>query len=64
MMKVSVNREKCQGHNRCYMICPQVYKVDADTYAYIEEEDVPEALRDQVRRGAEVCPEKAITLIE
>ena len=63
MMKVHVDREKCKGHNRCYMICPEVYKVDEETYAYVEEEEVPAALRDQARRGAEVCPEHAITVI-
>ncbi|MCH8919093.1 MAG: ferredoxin [Chloroflexi bacterium] len=61
-MRVRVDREKCQGHNRCYMACPEVYKVDDETYAYVEDEEVPEALKDQARRGAEVCPEHAITV--
>lgn len=61
-MRVRVDRKKCQGHNRCYMACPEVYKVDDETYAYVEDEEVPEALKDQARRGAEVCPEHAITV--
>ncbi len=59
-MKVRVNRGKCQGHNRCYLTCPEVYKTDEDGYAYVEQGDVPKGLEENVRRGAEVCPEHAI----
>lgn len=63
-MKVRVDSEKCQAHNRCFMACPEVYKTDDQGYAYVEEGEVPRALRDAARRGAEACPEKAITVAE
>jgi len=62
-MKVRVDREKCQGHNRCYMICPEVYQVDDEGYAYVSNGEVPQDLREQARRGAEACPENAITVL-
>ena len=46
------------------MICPEVYKIDDESYAYVEQEDVPAELQEQARRGAEVCPEQAIAVSE
>ena len=46
------------------MICPEVYKIDDESYAYVEKEEVPANLTEQVRRGAEVCPEQAIVVSE
>ena len=32
-MKVHVDSEKCQGHNRCYAIAPELFDVDDLGYA-------------------------------
>ncbi len=61
-MKIRIDRERCQGHNRCAMICPELYKIDEESYAYVEQEEVPEELEERARRGAEVCPEQAIAV--
>ncbi len=61
-MKVQVDRHKCQCHNRCYMACPEVYRVDGEGYAYVEVEVVPKDLEEKALRGAENCPEGAITV--
>ena len=63
-MKVRVDREKCQGHNRCYMECPEVYKIDEEGYAFTEQGQVPRKLEGKARRGAESCPENAISVTE
>lgn len=63
-MKVRVDPKRCQAHNRCYMACPEVYKTDEQGYAYVEDGEVPEGLREAARRGAETCPEKAISVTE
>lgn len=63
-MRVRVDREKCQGHNRCYMACPEVYKTDEQQHAYVEQEEVPKGLQEKARWGAEECPEGAIIVIE
>lgn len=59
-MKVRVDTEKCQGHNRCYLTCPEVYKIDGQGYAFVESKEVPKGIVEQARRGAEVCPEHAV----
>ena len=61
-MKVRVDPEKCQGHNRCYLACPEVYKIDDQGYAFVEIKEVPKGIEGQAKRGAEVCPEHAVVV--
>lgn len=62
-MKVKVDSEKCQGHNRCFAIAPELF--DVDDYGYATElgdgEVAPE-LEEKARLAAENCPEFAITI--
>ncbi len=64
-MKVHVDSEKCQGHNRCYALAPGMFKVDEYGYA-TERGDgtvTPENL-EKAKLAVENCPERAIFLIE
>lgn len=61
-MKVRVDKDVCTGHGRCYTICPEVYGEDEEGYCVIAEPEVPEALREAARRGADNCPELAISV--
>ena len=64
-MRVRVDSEKCQGHNRCYAIAPDLFDVDDLGYA-TEMNDglVPEAMEGKARLAALNCPELAITISE
>ncbi len=64
-MRVHVDREKCQGHNRCYALAPELFDVD-DLGSAFELNDglVPERLEDQARGAAANCPEYAISISE
>jgi ferredoxin len=62
-MKITLNREACQGHNRCYLLAPEVFDVDDDGYALLRiDGDVPAELQEKARLAAENCPEYAITV--
>ena len=64
-MRVTVDQEKCQGHNRCYALAPEVFDVDEMGYAFVLiEGDLPSELEDGARAGAANCPEYAITITE
>ncbi|HVV08232.1 ferredoxin [Amycolatopsis sp.] len=63
-MKVSLNREACTGHARCYAVAPDVYELDDDGYCALDVVEVQPAMEPQARRGAQACPEGAITVIE
>ena len=64
-MKVHVDSEKCQGHNRCYVLAPGLFKVDEYGYATPRGDGsvTPEML-EKARLAVENCPERAIFLTE
>ena len=51
-IKVVVNKNACCAYGLCAEICPEVYKLDANGIAYVEEELVPEGLEELAREGA------------
>ena len=61
-MRVSVDRDRCTGHGRCYDICPDVYGEDEEGYCLIAQPEVPTHLQSAARRAADNCPELAITI--
>ena len=63
--RVHVDPDKCQGHNRCYSVAPDLFDVDDLGMATeIGDGIVPAALVDKARRAVNNCPEYAITLTE
>ena len=65
-VKVKVDSEKCQGHNRCYALAPGIFKVDEYGYATPRPEGgvVPPDLVDKAKLAVENCPERAISVEE
>ncbi len=62
-MKVRYDRDACQGHNRCYLLAPEVFDVDDEGYAILLiDGEVPPELEAKARLAADNCPEYAITL--
>ena len=65
LMRVSVNTDLCQGHNRCYALAPELFDVDDyGTAVVIGDGTVPPDLEDKARLAAANCPEYAITVDE
>ena len=64
-MQIYLDAEKCQGHNRCYALAPELFDVDDYGQAVlILDGDVPAELRDKARLSASNCPEYAITITQ
>jgi ferredoxin len=62
-MRLEVNPELCQGHNRCYALAPELFDVDdLGNAVVIGEGGVPTGLIDKARLAVANCPEYAITL--
>jgi ferredoxin len=61
--KVVVDQELCQGHGKCYLFVPEVFRV-ADDYghgvAFATVDDADAALRSRVNNAIRSCPEDAI----
>ncbi len=62
-MRITYDRDACQGHNRCYLLAPELFDVDDDGYAILLPADgeVPLGLEDKARLAVDNCPEYAIT---
>lgn len=60
---VHVDATKCQGHNRCYALAPEIFDVDDYGQARaLGDGRVPPALEAKARLAAANCPEFAIAL--
>jgi ferredoxin len=64
-MRVHVQPDKCQGHNRCYSIAPELFVVDdLGNASEIGDGTVPADLEDKARLAVANCPEFAIVIAE
>ncbi len=62
-MKVRVDPEKCQGHNRCYSLAPELFVVDGYGYASAAEDGVvPPELGEKAKLAHANCPEHAVII--
>ena len=62
-MRVSVDSTKCQGHNRCYALAPEIFDVDDYGTAFVlNDGTVPAGLEEKAKLAAANCPEFAITI--
>ena len=62
-MKIHFDRELCQGHNRCYLLAPELFESD-DVGDPILIKAIPEGEEETTaaRLAVEACPEDAITM--
>jgi ferredoxin len=63
-MRARVDRERCVGHGRCYALAPEVYAEDERGHCVAPTGALARGLEASARRGAESCPERAISLDE
>lgn len=59
-MKVIVDREKCQGHARCWALAPEIFHLDEEGYITPGDIDVPEGKEQIAGRAVRSCPERAL----
>jgi ferredoxin len=64
-VRVHVDPEKCQGHNRCYALAPELFDIDDYGYSHeLNDGAVPEGLEAKARLAEANCPEHAISISE
>jgi ferredoxin len=63
--RVHVDPDKCQGHNRCYSVSPELFELDdLGMSSEVGTGLVPAGLVSRARLAVANCPEHAISLIE
>ena len=64
-MRIVYDRDKCQGHGRCYALSPELFESDDEGYSVLlVTGEVPEGQQDAARLAADNCPEYAIAIEE
>ncbi|MGH8992319.1 MAG: ferredoxin [Acidimicrobiia bacterium] len=64
-MRVWVDPQRCQGHNRCYALAPELFDVDDYGLSSARNDGVvPPGLEDKARLAEANCPEFAIKVEE
>jgi ferredoxin len=64
-VQIKVDADKCQGHNRCYALAPELFDVDDYGTAFvIGDGSVAPELEDKARLAIANCPEFAISIVE
>lgn len=61
---VVIDPERCQGHGKCILDCPDVFDCDENGYGVVTVSAVGEELRAAVDRCVAGCPERAIGIAE
>jgi ferredoxin len=62
-MKVRVDPQLCQGHNRCIAVAPELFDIDDEGYSSaIGDGVVPVGSEERAALARDNCPEQAIVL--
>lgn len=61
--RLHVDAERCQGHNRCYLLLPQLIQLDQYGFASVLGDGaVPDEFLEKARLAVRNCPEFALRL--
>lgn len=63
-MKARVDKDTCIGCGLCPSICPEVFELGDDGYAYAKVDSIEDSLKDDAREAADSCPVDAIEIDE
>jgi len=64
-MKVKVNQDLCEGHNRCKALAPDLFELDDfGTAKEVGDGTVPAGMEDKARLAKANCPEYAVEILE
>ena len=64
-MRVKVNADKCEGHNRCCALAPELFDVDDyGTATALNDGVVPPELEERAKLAVQNCPEYAIEYVK
>jgi ferredoxin len=64
MLKVTVNRETCEGYANCVRAAPDVFDLDDDDLVVLKQDEPPDAQLSRVRRATYDCPTESISFTD
>ena len=64
-MRIKVDSDLCEGHNRCFALAPDLFEVDDYGLSQaLNDGVVPPGWEEQARLAVDNCPEFAISVVE
>lgn len=64
-MRIKVDPDLCEGHNRCFALAPDLFEVDDYGLSRaLNDGVVPGGREDEARLAVDNCPEFAISVVE
>ncbi len=61
VLRLSVDADKCQGHNRCCALAPELFSADELGFAHVKGDGlVPPTLEKNALLAVRNCPEYAV----
>jgi ferredoxin len=61
--RLLVNPDLCQGHNRCYLLLPDLIELDDHGFASVKDGGmVPQSMLEKAKLAVRNCPEFALRL--
>ncbi|MBL8381982.1 MAG: ferredoxin [Burkholderiales bacterium] len=62
-LRVAIAADRCQGHNRCCLVAPELFEADDEGNARVRGDgSVPAGLEAKAKRAVANCPEHAVRL--
>lgn len=62
--RIELDEDLCQGHAMCELEAPDVFKVPKRGPVEIVDPEPPDEMRDDVERAVEMCPTRALSIVE
>ncbi len=64
-MRINLDSDACQGHNRCYTLAPELFDTDDEGYAILRiDGEIPKDLEEKAMLAVDNCPEFAIEVAD
>ncbi len=64
-MRIKVDPDLCEGHNRCFALAPDLFEVDDyGLSSALNDGAVPPGREEQARLAIDNCPEFAISVVD
>jgi ferredoxin len=64
MLKIELDRDRCEGYGLCEDSAPELFAVDDEGVLELLQETVPTDLREKAKRAVEACPVAALGLAD
>ena len=64
MIKLILDRPRCEGHGLCEEVAKQLLHVDDEGYAAIDVSEISDATLATAQAAARVCPVAALRLVD